>query len=143
MCRYTPYQRCCFERERLRRLYRKNKWEMEKLLGKKKFKEIRRGWDASIPNGESLKMVYERSVPYFLKDILPLLKQGKNVWSLLMEIPFDRIIKYIEKISDAGIADVEMPFGAILIYDLDDEGYLVHKETRQLKSEVSGVRYLK
>ena len=57
----------------------KNKFEMEKLLGEEEYKKLRRGWDYPIPHGESLKMVYERAVPYFLEKILPLLREGKNI----------------------------------------------------------------
>ncbi len=115
----------------------KNKWEMEKLLGEEKFKEVRRGWDCHIPNGESLKMVYDRAVPYFQKEILPRLRDGKNILVVAHGNSLRSIIKYIENIDDKGIAGVEMPFGAILIYDLDGMGHLVHKEVRQLKSEVT------
>jgi 2,3-bisphosphoglycerate-dependent phosphoglycerate mutase len=114
----------------------KNKWEMEKLLGEEKFKEVRRGWDCPLPHGESLKMVYNRTVPYFLKEIFPPVKDGKNILVVTSGNSLRTIIKYIEHISDAGIADVEMPFGAIIIYDLDGDGHLVHKEIRQVPSDV-------
>ena len=114
----------------------KNKWEMEKTLGEEKFKEVRRGWDIPIPNGESLKMVYDRTVPYFLKEILPPLKEGKNVLVVAHGNSLRCIIKYAENISNEGISDVEMPFGAIIIYDLDDDGHMTNKETRQIPSNV-------
>ena len=114
----------------------KNKWEMEKLLGEEKFKNVRRGWDCPIPNGESLKMVYDRSVPYFFNKIMPFLKQEKNVLVVAHGNSLRSIVKYIENISDEGIADVEIPFGAIIIYDLDDSGHILDKEVRQVASEV-------
>jgi 2,3-bisphosphoglycerate-dependent phosphoglycerate mutase len=116
---------------------------MEKLLGEEKFKELRRGWDYPIPHGETLKMVFERAVPYFLDKILPQLKeamsdgrQGKNVLIVAHGNSLRTIVKYIENISDTAIADVEVPFGAILIYDLDADGHMVHKEVRQVASNV-------
>jgi 2,3-bisphosphoglycerate-dependent phosphoglycerate mutase len=114
----------------------KNKWEMEKLLGEQKFKEVRRGWDCPLPHGESLKTVYNRVVPYFLKEIFPLVKSGKNILVVTSGNSLRTIIKYIEKISDTGIADVEMPFGAIIIFDLDSDGHMLHKEVRQVASDV-------
>jgi 2,3-bisphosphoglycerate-dependent phosphoglycerate mutase len=114
----------------------KNKWDMEKLLGEEKFKALRRGWDYPIPHGESLKMVSERAVPYFLKTILPIVKEGKNVLVVAHGNSLRTIIKYIEKISDERIADVEMPFGAIIIYDLNADGHMLQKEVRQIKSDV-------
>ena len=108
----------------------KNKWDMEKLLGKETFKELRRGWDYPIPHGETLKMVYERSVPYYLEKILPKVKEGKNVLVVAHGNSLRSIIKYIEGISDQNIANFEVPFGAILIYTVDEKGRMVHKEVR-------------
>lgn len=110
----------------------KNKFEVEKEVGEEEFQRIRRGWDYPIPNGESLKMVYERSVPFFLNKILPLLKEGKNVLVVAHGNSIRSIMKYIENISDEGISKIEMPFGSVLIYDLDTDGHMINKEIRQL-----------
>jgi 2,3-bisphosphoglycerate-dependent phosphoglycerate mutase len=109
----------------------KNKWDMEKILGEEEFLRIRRSWDAPIPNGESLKMVYARSVPFFLEKILPLLREGKNVLVVAHGNSIRSMMKYIENISDEGIAKVEMIFGSVLIYDLDTDGHMINKEIRQ------------
>ncbi|MDD5152927.1 MAG: pyruvate kinase [Candidatus Pacebacteria bacterium] len=112
----------------------KNKWEMENVLGEEEFKKLRRGWDCPIKNGESLKMVYDRAVPYFLDKILPKVKEGKNVLAVAHGNSLRTIIKYIENISDEGIADVEMPFGAIIIYDLDENGHMTDKVVLHVES---------
>lgn len=109
----------------------KNKWEVQKLVGEEEFNRIRRGWDTNIPNGENLKMVYERAVPYFLDKILPILKENKNVLIVAHGNSIRALMKYIENISDEGIANVEMIFGSVLIYDLDTEGHMINKEIRQ------------
>lgn len=114
----------------------KNKWEMEKILGEDEHKKLRRGWDYPIPNGETLKMVYERTVPYFLEKILPKVKEGKNTLVVAHGNSLRTLIKYIENISDNKIADVEMPFGAILIYDLDENGRMMNRELRETQSDV-------
>ena len=111
----------------------KNKWEMEKVLGHDEFVKIRRSFDCPIPNGESLKMVYERSVPFFLDNILPVLKEGKNVLIVAHGNSLRSIMKYIENISDEDIANVEMPFGSFIIYDLDKSGHLIDKEIKEVK----------
>ena len=114
----------------------KNKWEMEKLLGEEEFLNLRRGWDYPIPNGESLKMVYERVVPFFLSVVMPKIREGKNVLIVAHGNSLRTIMKYIENISDQGIADVEVPFGSIIIYTLDSDGHLVGKEVRVTESNV-------
>lgn len=113
----------------------KNKWDMEQLLGEEEFRKLRRGWDYPVPHGESLKMVYDRTVPYFLEKILPCVKD-KNVLVVAHGNSLRAIIKYIEQISDAGIADIEVPFGGIIIYDLDVNGHMIKKEIRQTESQV-------
>ncbi len=114
----------------------KNKWDMEKLLGEEEYKKLRRGWDYPIPNGESLKAVSERAVPYFLEKIVPRVQEDKNILVVAHGNSLRTIVKYIEQISDEHIADVEVPFGAIIIYDLDPQGHMIHKEIRQTESHV-------
>ncbi len=114
----------------------KNKWDMETLLGKEEFEKLRRGWDYPVPHGESLKMVYDRVVPYYLEKILPVIVANKNVLVVSHGNALRALIKYLEKISDESMKDVEMPFGAILLYDLDESGHMVKKEERSVQSSV-------
>lgn len=111
----------------------RNKWEMERALGEEEFKQLRRGWNHPIPNGESLKMVYDRVIPYFLEHILPKVLEGKNVLVVGHGNSLRTLIKYIESVSDEGIADVEMPFEAVIIYELSTEGHLESKEIRSVE----------
>lgn len=115
----------------------KNKWEMEKLLGEEEFNKIRREWDHPIPHGESLKMVYERAVPFFLECILPLLRNNKNVLVVSHGNAIRSLMKYIESIPDEKMVEVEMLFGAVLVYELDTEGHMLIKEIRKIQSEVN------
>jgi 2,3-bisphosphoglycerate-dependent phosphoglycerate mutase len=110
----------------------KNKWEMKKILGDKEFENIRRSWDHPIPNGESLKMVYERVLPFFLDRVIPILKEGKNVLIVAHGNSMRALIKYIENISDKDIVNLEFEFGEVIFYDLDDNGHMINKEIRRL-----------
>jgi 2,3-bisphosphoglycerate-dependent phosphoglycerate mutase len=114
----------------------KDKWEMEKILGEEEYRKLRRAWDYPIPKGETLKMVYARVVPYFLDTIMPHVKEGKTVLVVAHGNSLRALIKYVENISDDGIADIEMPFGAVAIYDVDPTGHMIHKEVRQTESNV-------
>jgi 2,3-bisphosphoglycerate-dependent phosphoglycerate mutase len=106
----------------------KNKWQMKELLGEEQFLKIRRSWDYPIPNGETLKMVYERTIPFFINRILPLLKDKKDVLIVAHGNSLRSIIKYIENISDEDISKIEIDFGFVLIYNLDDKGKIIKKE---------------
>lgn len=111
----------------------KNKWDMEKILGEEEFKKVRRSWDFMPPNGESLKMVYERVVPFFIKEVLPMIIGGKNIIIVAHGNSLRALVKYIENISDQNISDFEFPFGGIFLYELDKEGHVLNKETRKLE----------
>ena len=110
----------------------KNKWDVEKLIGENEFEKLRRGWDYPVPNGETLKMVYARVLSFFLEKVLPLLVAGKNVLIVSHGNTIRALIKYIESIPDDGISNIEMIFGSVLIYDLDETGHMIRKEVRKL-----------
>ena len=108
----------------------KNKLAMKELIGEVEYNRLHREWDYPIPHGESLKMVYERSVPFYRETVLPMLLEGKNVLMVSHGNTIRSLMKYIESISDEQIKDVEMLFGTIVIYDVDQEGKMVDKNIR-------------
>jgi 2,3-bisphosphoglycerate-dependent phosphoglycerate mutase len=115
----------------------KNKWEVQKEVGKEKFEQIRRGWNCPISNGETLRDVYSRVTPFYLNEIVPKVMQGKNVLIVSHGNNIRALIKYIEDISDDDIAHVEMLLGAVLIYQLDGNGKFISKETKSINIEDS------
>lgn len=114
----------------------KDKSEMKSLLGEEEFNKLRRGWDYPIPNGESLKMVYDRAVPYFLEKIVPRVNESKNILVVAHGNSLRALLKYIESLSEAEIAEREFPFGSVIIYDVDKEGHMISKEVRETQSQV-------
>jgi len=100
----------------------KNKWEMRELIGEEAFNNIRRGWDVSVPNGETLKMVYERAVPFYKEKVLPQLLDGKNILIVAHGNSIRALKKYIDSINDEDISKLEMPFGEIDVYDVTPDG---------------------
>ena len=108
----------------------KNKWEVEKEVGKELFIQIRRGWNYQIPNGESLKDVYDRVIPYYQKEMLPKLKDGKNVLVVAHGNSLRALVKYLENITDKGVENLEIATGEIYIYDIGQDGNIISKEKR-------------
>ena len=108
----------------------KNKWEVKEEVGDEEFKKIRRSWDHQIPEGESLKEVYARVVPYFEKAILPDLKKGKNVLVSAHGNSLRALMKKLDNISDEAICDLEVGTGEIHCYSFDKEGKVLGKEIR-------------
>lgn len=107
----------------------KNKWQVEKEIGSDEFKKLRRGWDYPLPNGESLKQVYERLVPYYLKEIEPKIKSGQNIIIVSSGNALRTLIKYLENLSDDQIANFEFGLGEVYIYKIG-QGKVLSKEIR-------------
>jgi len=108
----------------------KNKWEVKKKLGEAEFLELRRSWDYPVPNGESLKQVSEREVPYYEGTILPQLKDEKNIIIVGSGNSLRALIKYLEDIPDKEIANVEIAPGEVYVYEVNAVGEITHKEIR-------------
>ncbi len=108
----------------------KNKWDIQKEVGEEEFQKIRRSWDYPPPNGESLKMVYERVLPYFQTEILPKLKEGKNIIIAAHGNSLRALVKHLENISDNDIALLEIGTGEAYVYQLDNNGSVTSKEIR-------------
>ncbi len=109
---------------------KKNKWEIKKQVGDEVFQKIRRGWDYPIPEGESLKQVYERVVAYYISTILPQLLSGKSVIVSSSGNALRSLVKYLERISDLDITKLEIATGEVYVYQLDENGNIIHKEIR-------------
>lgn len=113
----------------------KNKWEVKEQVGEEEFQRIRRSWDYPLPNGESLKMVYDRVLPYYQSEIEPKLKEGKNIIIAAHGNSLRALIKHLEAISDEEIPKLEMPTGGLYVYQIDAEGKVTSKEIRGAKTE--------
>lgn len=108
----------------------KNKWQIKEQVGEEEFTRLRRSWDYPPPNGESLKMVYERVLPYYEKEILPNVKVGKNIIVAAHGNSLRALIKYLNNISDADIPNFELATGGVYVYQLDNDGKVINKELR-------------
>lgn len=108
----------------------KNKWEIKKQLGEEAFLKLRRSWDYPVPNGESLKDVYNRTVPYYQEFILPELKNGKNILVSAHGNSLRALVKFLDNIFDEDIAKLEIPTGQVLVYQMDQAGKITSKQIR-------------
>jgi len=89
---------------------------MEKY-GEKQVRLWRRSFNIAPPGGESLKDVYKRAVPFFKKYVEADLKRGENVLVVASHNSLRALVKYLEKISDEEIANLEIPYAGIKEYD--------------------------
>lgn len=109
----------------------KNKWEVKKEIGDEKFLQLRRSWDHPIPQGESLKDVFNRAVPYYKEHILKDLEQGKNVLVSAHGNSLRALVKYLERISDNEIPKLELATGEVYVYTINKQGKVENKEIRK------------
>ena len=108
----------------------KNKWEVKKEVGEEEFQKIRRSWDYPPPNGESLKMVHDRIVPYYEEEVLPKLKSGSNILVASSGNALRALVKHLENIPDEKVADLEIGTGEAYVYTIDNDGAITNKEIR-------------
>jgi 2,3-bisphosphoglycerate-dependent phosphoglycerate mutase len=93
-----------------------NKAKTAEKYGKDQVKLWRRSFDIAPPQGESLKMTAERSIPYFENVIVPMLKQGKNVFVSAHGNSLRSIIMDLDKLSQDEVVALEIPTGKPIIY---------------------------
>lgn len=112
----------------------KNKWEVREMVGEDQFNRIRRGWDTKIPGGERLKDVYARVEPFYRSAVLPLLEAGQNVLLVAHGNSLRSLMKYIEKLSNDQVEQLEMLFGDVIVYDVDARGRMTSKLVEHIDS---------
>jgi 2,3-bisphosphoglycerate-dependent phosphoglycerate mutase len=78
------------------------------------------GIDGEIPRAESLKLVIERMLPYWESDITVDLAAGKTVLVTAHGNSLRALVKHLDNISDDDIAELNIPTGIPLVYELDD-----------------------
>jgi 2,3-bisphosphoglycerate-dependent phosphoglycerate mutase len=77
--------------------------------------------DADIPRRESLKDTVNRFLPFWDEAIAPSLRDGKRVLVVAHGNSIRALVKYLDGVSDADIVGLNIPTGAPLVYDLDED----------------------
>lgn len=73
-----------------------------------------------LPLTESLKDMDKRVIPYFIKEIAPEIKNGKNVLLITHGNTMRGLVKYFDKISDDDIANIDIPNTTPLVYEFNE-----------------------
>ena len=73
-----------------------------------------------LPLTECLEDTVERFLPYWSKEIEPAIRDGKNVLIVAHGNSLRALVKYLDKVSDEEICDLNIPTGIPLVYELDD-----------------------
>ena len=121
-----------------------NKDEIKNQIGEEQFKKYRRSWNVppppipedskylsnfsplngSIPMGmtpltESLKDTYKRVIPFYNKEIKKDLTEGKNILISAHGNSLRALCKFLFKISDEKVNELEIPTGNPLVVEFE------------------------
>ncbi len=115
------------------KLQGRKKQKMEEKYGAENLSTWRWNFEPGPPEGESLKTVYERAVPYFDEKILPAVKEGKNVLICAHQGSLRALVKHIEQISGEDIRKIRFSTGEFARYKYS-EGKLI-RESAEMSLE--------
>ena len=105
-----------------------NKDDARKRWGDEQVHIWRRSYDIPPPGGESLKDTGERVLPFFMKEILPHVCDGKNILVAAHGNSLRSLIKFLDDISDEDIVKLEIPTGAPIHYVINEDGSVKSKK---------------
>lgn len=115
----------------------KNKWEVKERMGEEQFLKLRRSWDYPIDQGESLKDVYNRVIPYYKTEILPKLEKGQHILIAAHGNSLRALIKYLDHIPDEEISHLELATGEAVVYEISPTGSVISKKEIKTDGTVS------
>ena len=105
----------------------KNKWEIKDQIGDDEFMKLRRNWDHPVPNGETLKDVHARVLPYYEQHVLEDLKAGKNIIVAAHGNSLRALMKHLDEIDDSNVHELEIGTGEVVIYEISEDGSVIGK----------------
>lgn len=85
-----------------------------------KYKTVEEGL---LPLGENLEDTVARVVPFWQKEIIPLLKEDKQIIIAAHGNSLRALVKYIDEVSNEDIVKLDIPTGIPLVYVFDDDLY--------------------
>ena len=74
-----------------------------------------------LPATECLKDTIDRFLPYAQENIGPAIRSGKRVLLVAHGNTLRGLIKYVERISDKDIADLNIPTAIPMVYEFEDD----------------------
>jgi len=95
------------------------------------------GLGAALPKTECLKDVVLRMMPYWNESIIPDLKSGKRVLVTAHGNSLRALVKHLDGISDGDIAELNIPTGIPLHYELNENFMPIKKSGEYLDPEAA------
>ncbi|MFZ4622061.1 MAG: 2,3-bisphosphoglycerate-dependent phosphoglycerate mutase [Bacteroidota bacterium] len=115
-----------------------NKAETAQKYGDEQVKIWRRSYDVPPPKektdmnpegtSESLKDTAARTLPYWEKNIMPEIKNGKNIIVAAHGNSLRSIVMHLDNLTKEQVLELNIPTGAPLLYVFDSNGTIVEKK---------------
>nr|WP_274519522.1 2,3-bisphosphoglycerate-dependent phosphoglycerate mutase [Nitrospira moscoviensis] len=102
-----------------------NKAETAKKYGDEQVKIWRRSFDVRPPGGESLKDTAERVLPYYARHIKPYVLKGETILIAAHGNSLRALVMELERLSREQVLELNIPTGAPLLYEFDQNGNVV------------------
>ena len=80
-----------------------------------------------LPSTESLYDTMQRVVDYYESDILPSMKDGKNIIVVAHGNSLRALVSYLENLDEEAIINLNIPTGVPLVYDFDENLKVINK----------------
>ena len=104
-----------------------NKDDARKKWGEEQVLIWRRSYDVPPPGGESLKDTLARTLPYYVKEILPCVLRGERTLVAAHGNSLRALIMVLEKLSPENILKRELATGVPIIYHLNADATVASK----------------
>lgn len=104
-----------------------NKDDIGRQYGSEQLKIWRRSFDIAPPNGESLKMTLERTLPYYIEKIEPMLKEGNNVLIAAHGNSLRSLVMHLENMTKEEVLELNIPTGIPYVYEMDENLNILSK----------------
>ena len=104
-----------------------NKDEAREKWGDEQVHIWRRSFDTPPPGGESLKGTAERVLPYFKKEILPQLLEGKNILIAAHGNSLRSLVMELDQLTKEQVLKLEIATGDPIYYEIASSGKVVKK----------------
>ncbi|WFC97835.1 hypothetical protein MYAM1_000555 [Malassezia yamatoensis] len=105
-----------------------NKDDARAKFGEEQVHTWRRSFDVPPPGGESLKLTADRVLPFFNKEIKPLVEKGESVLVAAHGNSLRAVIMALEHLSPEEIINTELATGVPIVYKIDSDGKVIDKK---------------
>ncbi len=105
-----------------------NKADAALRWGKEQVHQWRRSYDVAPPGGESLKDTLARVLPYYMREIQPLVLGGRTVIIVAHGNSLRALIMAIEGLGPEQILSRELPTGVPIVYELAADSRIAAKD---------------